>query len=155
MRRLVVTLGLAVALGLTGCGGGDSDKEAAPTIPTTAPSTTAAVGNDQAGTPFCALARTLQPKLGSVVASLSDKTKLRAATTDAESTITQAQATAPAAIKADVTSVAKTATEVLGALRKNDFDLSKTPEFTKLQEPGFQTAFANVNRYVQAHCGVA
>jgi hypothetical protein len=117
--------------------------------------TTALTGNDQANTPFCGLARTLQPRLTAVVANLNDKVKLKAAATDAESTISQAQTTAPAEIKADVTAVATTALQVLTALRKNDFDLSKTPEFSKLQDPAFQTSFANVNRYTQAHCGVA
>ncbi|HEX2118622.1 MAG TPA: hypothetical protein VHF91_05525, partial [Acidimicrobiales bacterium] len=85
----------------------------------------------------------------------NDPAKLRAATTDAESAIRQAQATAPAEIKADVTRVAGTAGEILTALRRNDFDLSRTPEaVTKLQEPRFQTALSNVNRYGRAHCGL-
>jgi hypothetical protein len=153
MRRFLGTLGLIGALALTGCGGGSDDKDkAAPT--TLPPPTTAAVGNDQANTPFCGLARTLEPKLTAVVANLSDKVKLKAAATDAESTISQATSTAPAEIKADVTTVASTATSVLAALRKNDFDVSKTPEFSKLQEPAFANSFANVNRYTRAHCGV-
>jgi hypothetical protein len=153
MRRLLGTVGLVGVLGLTGCGGGGSKKEAsAPT--TLATTTTALVGNDQASTPFCGLARTLEPRLTAVVANLNDKTKLKAAATDAESTISQAQSTAPAAIKADVNAVATTTLQVLAALRKNDFDLNKTPEFSKLQEPAFQNSFANVNSYTRAHCGV-
>lgn len=154
MRRLVATLGLVAVLGLTGCGGDSDDEDAAP--PTTVRvSTTAAVGNDQAGTPFCGIARTLEPRLTALVANLNDKTKLRAATTDAESTISQAQSTAPAKIKSDVTTVATTASQVLTALRRNDFDVAKTPEFSKLQEPAFQASFTKVNAYVRAHCGVA
>jgi hypothetical protein len=153
MRRLVVTLGLVAALGLVGCGGGSDGEDAAP--PTTLPPTTAAVGNDQAGTPFCGLARNLQPKLTAVVANLNDKAKLRAAAADAESTITQAQSTAPAEIKSDVSAVATTATQVVAALRKNDFDFAKTPEVSKLSEPAFQASFAKVNSYARAHCGVA
>ena len=153
MRRFLGTLGLIGALALSGCGGGGDDDDKA-TATTAAPATTAAVGNDQAGTPFCGLARTLEPKLTAVVANLSDKAKLRTATADAETTISQAQSTAPAEIKADVTTVASTASTVVAALRKNDFDVSKTPEFSKLQEPAFQNAFANVNRYTRAHCGV-
>jgi hypothetical protein len=153
MRRFLGTLGLLGALALAGCGGGSDDKGTAAAT-TVAPATTVAVGNDQATTPFCGLARTLEPKLTAVVANLSDKTKLRAAATDADTTISQAQSTAPAAIKSDVTVVASTASTVLAALRKNDFDVSKTPEFSKLQEPAFATAFANVNAYTRAHCGV-
>ncbi|MGH9264557.1 MAG: hypothetical protein ACRD1D_07690 [Acidimicrobiales bacterium] len=142
-------------LGLAGCGGGD-DEEAAPT--TTSPATTAAaplVGNDQAGTPFCQLARTYSEKYSTLLTVANDPARLRAATTDAESAIRQAQAAAPAEIKADVTLVAGTAGEVLSALRRNDFDLSRTPEaVTKLQEPRFQTALGNVNRYGRAHCGL-
>ncbi len=152
MRRLLGTLGLLGALAVGGCGGGSGDDKASPT--TAAPATTAAVGNDQAGTPFCGLARTLEPKLTAVLANLSDKVKLRAAAADAESTITQAQNTAPTEIKADVGTLATTAGSVLAALRKNDFDISKTPESSKLQEPGFITAYTNVNRYTRAHCGV-
>ncbi len=155
MRRLVLTLGLAAVLGLAGCGGGDSDDDAAP-APTTAPPPTAAVvGNDQASTPFCGLARTYTEKFNTILASASDPVKLRAVTTDAESAIRQAQSTAPAEIKPDVTVVATTATQVLNALQKNNFDLAKTGEVTKLQEPAFQTSFANLNRYARAHCGVA
>lgn len=156
MRRLAATLGLVAVLGLAGCGGGDSDDAAPTTVPTTAaPPTTAAVGNDQAGTPFCGLARTYIERFSTILASASDPVKLKAATTDAEAAIRQAQSTAPAEIKSDVTVVAATAKEVLAALQKNNFDLSRTGEVTKLQEPAFQTSLANMNRYARAHCGVA
>jgi hypothetical protein len=117
--------------------------------------TTAAIGNDQAGTPFCGLARTYNEKFSTLLAVANDPVKLRAATTDAESAIRQAQAQAPAEIKADVTTVATTAGQVLAALQRNNFDLSKTPDVSKLQEPAFQTSLANLNRYARAHCGVA
>jgi hypothetical protein len=154
MRRVLVSLGLVAVLGLTGCGGGDDD-DAAPAQTTATPSTTAAVGNDQAGTPFCGLARTYTEKFGTLLAVANDPAKLRAATTDAESAIRQAQSQAPAEIRSDVTAVANTAKDVLAGLQKNNFDLSKTPEVSKLQEPAFQTSLANLNRYARAHCGVA
>ena len=158
MRRLAASLGLVVALALTGCGGGD-DEDAAP-APTTAPATTATTveirGNDQAGTPFCQLARTYTEKSSALLASANDPARLRAATTDAEAAIRQAQATAPAEIRADVTTVATTAREALTLLQRNNFDLSRTPEAVgKLSEPKFQTSLANLNRYARAHCGVA
>ena len=156
MRRLFLGVGLAAVLGLSGCGGGDSDDAAPAQASTTAPPvTTAVVGNDQAGTPFCKLARTYTEKFSTILASASDPVKLRAVTTDAESAIRQAQATAPAEIKPDVTVVATTAGQVLKALEKNNFDLARTSEVTKLQEPAFQTSFAKLNRYARAHCGVA
>src|SRR4051794_31391062 len=159
MRRLVLSLGLAAVLGLTACGGGDDDK-AAPAAATTTtlppPTTTIPVGNDKAGTPFCQLAKTYTEKYAALLPAASDPVKLKAATTDAESAIRQAQATAPPEIKADVAPVAATAKDALAALQKNNFDLSKTPEvITKLQDPGFQTAFTNLNTYARAHCGVA
>ncbi|HWI03711.1 MAG TPA: hypothetical protein VNT52_07790 [Acidimicrobiales bacterium] len=141
-------------MALTGCGGG-GDDDAAPAPTTAAPSTTALVGNDQAGTPFCGLARTYTEKFSTLLTVANDPVKLRAATTDAESAIRQAQAQAPAEIKADVTKVATTAKEVLAGLQKNNFDLSRTSEVTKLQEPAFQTSLASLNRYARAHCGVA
>lgn len=152
MRRLVVRLGLVAVLGLTGCGGGDDD-DAAP-APTSAPTTTAAVGNDQAGTPFCGLARTYTEKFSTLLTVANDPVRLRAASTDAEAAIRQAQATAPPEVKPDVTVVATTAGQVLAGLQKNNFDLSRTSEVTKLQEPAFQTALANLNRYARARCGV-
>jgi len=156
MRRLVVGIGLAAVLGLTACGGGGDDDDAAPVASTTPPPTTAVVGNDQAGTPFCQLARTYTEKFAALLPAVNDPAKLRAATTDAESAIRQAQATAPPEIKKDVTVVATTAKDALAALQKNNFDVSRSPEaVTKLQEPAFQTAFANLNRYARAHCGVA
>ncbi len=155
MRRLVVTIGLAAALALAGCGGGGDDDDAAPASTTVAPSTTALIGNDQAGTPFCGLARTYTEKFSTILASANDPARLRAVTTDAEAAIRQAQATAPAEIKSDVTVVATTARQVLNALQKNNFDLAGTSEITKLQEPAFQTSLANMNRYARAHCGVA
>jgi ABC-type glycerol-3-phosphate transport system substrate-binding protein len=155
MGRLMGSVALAAVLGLTACGGGGSDDKAAQTTPSSAaPATTAAVGNDQAGTPFCQLARTYTEKYNTLLANASDPVKLRAVTTDAESAIRQAQASAPAEVKADVTVVASTASQVLAALQKNNFDLAKTPEVSKLQDPGFQTSFANLNRYARAHCGV-
>ena len=155
MRRLFLSVGLAAVLGLTACGGGDSDDDAAPATTAAPPPTTAAVGNDQAGTPFCGLARTYTEKFSTILASANDPVRLRAVTTDAEAAIRQAQATAPAEIKSDVTVVATTARQVLTALQKNNFDLAGTSEITKLQEPAFQTSLANMNRYARAHCGVA
>ena len=155
MRRLVVSLGLVAVLGLTGCGGGGDDDDAAPAQTTAAPATTAAVGNDQAGTPFCGLARTYTEKFSTLLAVANDPARLRAATTDAESAIRQAQSQAPAEIRSDVAVVATTAKDVLAALQKNNFDLSRTAEVSKLQEPGFQTSLASMNRYARAHCGVA
>ena len=155
MRSVLVSMGLVAVLGLAGCGGGGDDDEAAPTT-TAAPATTAAVGNDQAGTPFCRLARTYTEKYASILTVANDPPKLQAATTDAESAIRQAQATAPAEIKADVTTVASTASQILTALRRHNFDLSRTPEaVTRLQDPSFQTALSNVNRYGRAHCGIS
>ena len=149
-------MGLTAVLGLAGCGGGGSDDDAAPASSTIPPPTTALVGNDQIGTPFCQLARTYTEKFSGLLIAANDPVKLRAATTDAESAIRQAQATAPAEIKADVTVVATAAKDALTALQKNNFDLSRTPEaLTRLQEPAFQTSFASLNRYSRAHCGVA
>jgi hypothetical protein len=153
MRRLVLTIGLAAALALTGCGGGGDDDDAAPT--TVAPSTTALVGNDQAGTPFCGLARTYTEKFATLITVINDPAKLRAATTDAEAAIRQAQSQAPAEIRSDVTAVANAAKDVLAALQRNNFDIGRTSEISKLQEPAFQTSLANLNRYARAHCGVA
>jgi hypothetical protein len=155
MRRLVVTIGLAAALALTACGGGGDDDDAAPAQTTSPPPTTALVGNDQAGTPFCGLARTYTEKFSTLLTVANDPVKLRAATTDAETAIRQAQAQAPAEIRSDVTVVATTAGQVLAGLQKNNFDLSKTAEITKLQEPAFQTSLNKLNTYARAHCGVA
>jgi hypothetical protein len=156
MRRLVVSVGLAAVLGLTGCGGGSDDEKAAPPPTTSPPVTTSPVGNDQASTPFCQLAKTYTEKFAALLPSASDPVKLKAATTDAESAIRQAKATAPAEIKADVTVVATTASDALTALQKNNFDLSKTPDaVTKLQDPAFQASFAKLNNYARAHCGLA
>ncbi|HEX2046850.1 MAG TPA: hypothetical protein VHF27_03740 [Acidimicrobiales bacterium] len=155
MRSMLVGVGLAAVLGLGACGGGGDDEEAAPTT-TVAPATTAAVGNDQAGTPFCQLARTYAEKSATLLTVANDPAGLRAATTDAESAIRQAQSTAPAEIKSDVTLVATTARQVLSALQRNNFDLSRAPEaVTRLQEPSFRTALSNVNRYGRAHCGIS
>ena len=155
MRRVLVSVGLVAVLGLAACGGGDSGDDAAPATTTAPPPTAAVVGNDQAGTPYCGLARTYTEKFSTLLTVANDPAKLRAATTDAESAIRQARTQAPAEIKADVTRVAETASQVLAALQKNNFDLGRTSEITKLQEPAFQASLANMNRYARAHCGVA
>jgi hypothetical protein len=155
MRRLVVILGLAAALALTACGGGGDDEDAAPAQTTAAPSTTAAIGNDQAGTPFCGLARTYTEKFNTLLTVINDPAKLRAATTDAESAIRQAQAQAPAEIRSDVNVVATTANQVLTGLQKNNFDVGKTSEISKLSEPTFSASLGKLNAYARAHCGVA
>lgn len=157
MRRLVVTLALVAALGVSGCGAGDSEKTAPTTVPpvTAAPATTILTGNDQAGTPFCKLAKTYTEKSASLLSAAGDPAKLKAATTDAESAIRQAQATAPAEIKPDVTVVATTASQVLAGLQKNNFDLARTPEVSKLQDPAFQSSFTRLTTYGQAHCGLS
>jgi hypothetical protein len=160
MRRLVVSFGVVAALGLTACGGGSGKSTAAATTttPTTvAPvTTTVATGNDQAGTQFCMLAKTYNDKYNSLLSSLGDPTKLKSVATDAESAIRQAQTTAPAAIKADVTVVATTASQVLAALQKANFVFGNTApaEVAKLQDPGFQASLARLVAYGQAHCGL-
>ncbi|MGI8984593.1 MAG: hypothetical protein ACR2HM_08705 [Acidimicrobiales bacterium] len=153
MRRFAVSVGMVAALGLVACGGGPDDAAPAPT--TAPPATAALFGNDQAGTPFCGLARTYTEKFAGLLTVVNDPVKLRAATIDAEAAIRQAQSTAPAEIKSDVTTVATTAAQVLAALQKNNFELARTSEVAKLQEPAFQTSLANMNRYARAHCGVA
>ncbi len=156
MRRLVGSMGLVALLGLAGCGGGSDDDAAPASTIASPPTTTAVVGNDQAGTPFCQLYRTYAEKFSSLLAAANDPVRLRAATTDAEAAIRQAQATAPAEIKADVAVVATGAGQALTALQKNNFDLSRTPEaLTRLQEPAFQTSVAKLGTYARAHCGVA
>lgn len=158
MRRLLVTVGLVATLGLTACGGSGNKTAAATTTttpPTTAAVTTIVLGRDQAGTPFCQLAKTYSDKYSTLLSSAADPVKLKAATTDAEAAIRQAQTTAPAEIKPDVTVVATTASQVLAALQKNNFDVTKTPEVAKLQDPAFQASFAKMTAYGQAHCGIS
>jgi len=160
MRRLVSTVGLAAALALTACGGGSGDKKAATTAPTTTvallPTTTLLTGNDQAGTPFCKLARTYTEKFSSLLTVANDPVKLKAATTDAESAISQAKTQAPAELKADVNVVATTATSVLTALQKVNFVFQNLPtsELSKLQDPGFQKSVDKLTAYGTAHCGI-
>jgi len=154
MRRLVVSIALVAVLVLTGCGGSDDSEETAATTTAPPPSSLPIAGNDQAGTPFCQLARTFTEKYNALLAAASDPVKLRTATSDAESAIRQAQATAPAAIKPDVTVVATTASQVLAGLQKNNFVLANTPEVTKLQDPNFQKSFAALQAYARAHCGL-
>ena len=156
MRRLAVSVGLAAVLALAACGGGGDDEDAAPASSTTPPPTTTPVGNDQASTPFCQLARTYTEKFAALLPAANDPAKLRAATTDAEVAIRQAKATAPPEVRADVNVVATTVADALTALQKKNFVLADAPDaVTKLQEPGFQTAFSNLNRYARAHCGLA
>ena len=155
MRRLFLGLGLVAMVGLTACGGGGSEKASSTTTVVPPPTTVLVTGNDQANTPFCKLAKTYNDKYSTLATSFNDPTRLKAATTDAESAIRQAQSSAPAEIKPDVTVVATTASQVLAALQKNNFDISKTPEVAKLQDPAFLNSFANLNRYTQAHCGLS
>ncbi len=112
MRRLPVSVGVVAVLGSAACGGGGEDPDAARPTTVAAPET-AAVGNDQAGTPFCQLAPTYTEKYGSLV------------------------------------------TVVLTMLQRDNFDVSRPPDaLTRLQEPNFQTAMSNLNRYGRAHCGI-
>ncbi len=156
MPRLPVTLALVVVIGLFGCGGDSEETATTTTLPptTAAPTTALPTGNDQAGTPFCALARTYNEKANGIATSAGDPAKLRAAVTDAESAIRRAKDVAPASIKADVTKVATTASEVMAGLQKNNYDLAATPEVTKLQDPAFQKSFGAVYAYARAHCGI-
>ena len=152
MRRLVVSMGLTAVLGLTGCGGGSDDDAAAPTT-TSPPSTAVAPAtNDQAGTPFCKLAKTFIDKVPNL--TTANGPALKAATTDAESAIRQAKDTAPAEIKSDVTVVATAATQALAGLQRSNFDRNKTPEIAVLNDQGFRDSLFKVLAYAQAHCGV-
>lgn len=154
MRRLVVSIGLAALLGLTGCGGGDSDDDAAP-VTTSPPPSTAVVpaNNDQAGTPFCKLAKTFIDRIPNL--TTANGATLRSATTDAESAIRQARDTAPAEIKSDVTVVAATASQALAGLQRNNFDRNKTPEMALLNDQNFRLSLSKVLLYAQAHCGLS
>jgi len=159
MRRALGSLGLVTVLALTACGGGSDDKKAA--APTTtfvpAPTTTVLTGNDQASTPFCQLAKTYNDKSEGLTTSLNDPVKLKAASTDAESAIRQAKDKAPAEIKADVSAVAITASQLLAALQKSNFVFANTSpsDLAKLQDPAFQASLGRLLAYGQAHCGLS
>lgn len=149
-------------LGLTACGGSGTSRDTTPstsTAPTTASpaTTTPPTGNDQAGTPFCQLAKTYTERFAALLASLKDPPKLKAAATEAEAAIRQAQATSPAAIKPDVTVVATTASQLLAALTKVSFVYDSVPpaDIAKLQDPVFRASLDKLSLYGQAHCGIS
>jgi len=156
MRRPFFALALVAVLALGACGGKSAEKTAATTLPptTAAPVDTVARGSDQAGTPFCQLAKTYSDKSDAIAVSITDPVALKAAATDAEAAIRQAQAVAPAAVKSDVAKVAKTASEVLAGLKKSNYAFANTPELAKIQDPAFQSSLTKVTDYARAHCGV-
>ena len=155
MRRAVATLAVLTVL-LAGCGG-DSDDEAASTTTSTAPATSVSVDTNFTGEGserFCELARTYLDRTDQL--TVSDPNQLRTAVAEAEGTIQETVAAAPAEIKGDVQVVAAAFATLVQVLTQANYDFTKvSPEaHSGLQKPEVQASTQRLSAYTQKVCGI-
>jgi ABC-type glycerol-3-phosphate transport system substrate-binding protein len=141
-----VVLGLALAV--AGC---SSDKPSTSATPTTTP---VAGGNPATTDSFCTFVRTFNERFGRIDPSLSDPAQLRTRLQEATKAVTDAAATAPAAVKADVGVLGQAYTQLLAVFQQAGFDVAKVPlaSLQAFQAPAFAQASARLDAYRAANC---
>lgn len=147
-RYAGATLAL-VAMLATGCStNGDRSAPATSTVPG---GTVAAAASPD---PFCRFVAAFDERFGRIDPSLSDPTRLRLSLREAANEVSNAAATAPAAVKADVAILEQAYTQLLTVFEQADFDLTKVPPaaLQSLQAPGFADASARLDAYRAANC---
>ena len=142
-------LGLLV---LAGCsddkGGGDAAS------PTTARPTATTTAQRISGGPFCEFALTFTDRFGRITPDAASPQRLRTTFEEAIKAIDDAEATAPAEIKADVRALSATFHDLYTILQQAGFDFTKvTPaSFQRLQSPENQAASQRLDNYISQNC---
>ena len=162
IRSTLVACGLALLV-LTGCSGGDDDKDAAPAASTApaGPTTTARPADPtftgQGSGEFCSLARTYTERFANVRSPASSPAELRTLANEGRTAITQAANAAPPEIKADVQLIATTFSGLLAELEKANFDTTKIAPaaFAPLQTPEFGRASQRFQAYSRDVCKIS
>ncbi|HVM01542.1 MAG TPA: hypothetical protein VM263_02645 [Acidimicrobiales bacterium] len=150
-RTLLAAAVVAVALAAcTGGNGNDGDRA----TPTTPVATTAPSGARPGENPFCDFVRGFTERFGRIDLSLTDPARFRAAMEEASTSIRDAQASAPEAVRADVATLNTYFQRFLGALQQANFDLSRLPpgSLQQLQAPEFAAASARLDAYARDNC---
>jgi len=164
MKRLAVA-GAAVVLVLSSCGSKSSSGSSADTTAPTAAETAAATGETTAEAatdgkdPYCATAAKLPETLGSLDGF--ERKTIDEVKTVLNNAVTELQAAtdgAPAAISADLKTLASGVKTLTSIVEKNGYDFKKAgadPELAKLMsDPKLQSAPTNIVAWLQSECGI-
>ena len=139
-----------VAVALAACTGGNGNDGGRATA-TTAPATTAPSGP---GDTFCDFLGSFNDRFGRIDLGLTEPARFRAAMEEAATSIRDAQASAPDAIRADVATLNTYFQRFLSALQQANFDFTRLPpgSLQQLQAPEFAAASARLDAYARDNC---
>lgn len=146
---MALTILAALALMAAGC---SSDKSPSASGTSAVPGATAA---DKASTDsFCRFVASFNERFGKVDPTLNDPARLRATFQEAAKAISEAAATAPVAVKADVGVLDQAFTQLLTVLQQVGFDVTKVSPaaLQALQSPAFAEASGRLDAYRAANC---
>jgi len=154
MRRLAV---VAVLVVLSGCNGGDDFPSLeASTTTTVAPAPAGPATSVRSGTgnAFCDFLDTYNERFGRFNAGLTDPNQLRTVMSEAAAAIREAEATAPAEVKADLTTMRMAFESLIRALEQVGFDFSRLrlDTLAVLQNPEFVQASLRMEAYTRQNC---
>lgn len=154
-RRTLGAATLLLALAACNGGGGDSADRATTTVAgtgstTPGPSTPRTTSAD----PFCNFVQTFQDRFGRIGVGFGDPAQLRTFLTEAATAIRDAQATAPASIRADVGLLNEAFQRLLAVFQQANFDLTRVNPnaLAELQSPQNTAASERLEAYRTQNC---
>ncbi len=143
------------ALALAGCSSGQGSSSPTTAAPgTTAPAATSAPapGSDD---PFCNFIRTYNERFGRInPGATADPQQFRTVLTDSANALKEAAASAPAAIRPDVTVMSQAMQQLVDAFRQVNFDATRinVAALASLQAPEFIAAGQRIDDYTRQNC---
>ena len=149
---------VALLLLLAGCSGGKfpSVGESTTTSAGIRPSSTAPGATIRAGSgnSFCEFLRTYNERFGRFNAGIIDPQQMKTTLNDALTAMKDAERTAPADIKADLTTMRAGFEKFISGFEQVGFDLTKIkPDFlATIQTPDFLAASQRMDAYTRQNC---
>ncbi len=143
-------LALCALLGLVACSKGGSDRAASTT--TLPPPSTAAV--PRSDDPFCQFVYSFNERFNRIDMGLVDPARFHAVMQEAANAIREAQVSAPATIRADVTILNTAFQRFVAVLEEANFDVTRlqTSSIAPLQNPEYAAASQRLDAYTRDNC---
>lgn len=159
MSRRVATASLALFLVLlAGCSGSKGSfigLKTTTTVGTSAPTVSVTAGPTTTNSnPYCQFLTTFNDQFGKINTGLTDPTQFKMVMQQAAASVQQAQATAPADIKADLKTIGDAFQQLLGVFAAANYDITKVSlnSLQQLSSPSLVGAANRVDAYTKSHC---